>query len=131
MRVGFTGTSKGTTVEQINKLLDFFESTKISEFHHGDCIGADFHAHLVAHTLGVSIIIHPPTNLIKRAFCEGTIREEKPYLKRNKDIVNETDLLIACPDGPEKLRSGTWSTIRYAYKQGKKVLIFMPTDNKS
>jgi len=69
----------------------------------------------------------------KRAFCEGysEIREEKPYPVRNRDIVDESDMMVACPGGPEELRSGTWSTIRYAHKQGKEVLILMPEEDES
>lgn len=130
MKVGFTGTQKGTTSKQIVELMDFFESNQISEFHHGDCIGADYQADLAGKSYDLPIILHPPTNPKKRAFCEGysEIREEKPYLVRNRDIVDESDMLVACPGGPEEPRSGTWSTIRYAHKQGKEVLIFMPEE---
>lgn len=52
--------------------------------------------------------------------------DRKPNLVRNKDIVESTDVLLACPKGPEELRSGTWSTVRLARKQGKRVVIFWP-----
>jgi hypothetical protein len=35
----------------------------------------------------------------------------------------ETDELIACPDRPERIRSGTWNTVRYSRKIGKPVTI--------
>jgi predicted Rossmann fold nucleotide-binding protein DprA/Smf involved in DNA uptake len=54
------------------------------------------------------------------------LREPLPYLERNHAIVNESDFLIAAPDGPETLRSGTWATVRYARKVGKRVLVIMP-----
>ena len=45
---------------------------------------------------------------------------------RNKDIVNSCDILIACPENDkEVIRSGTWSTIRYAKKINKTVLLFV------
>src|SRR5258706_311318 len=53
----------------------------------------------------------------------------KDYIARNHDIVDDTDILYACPDGPEKVRSGTWATIRYALKQKKKVVIFHPEES--
>lgn len=51
---------------------------------------------------------------------------EKPYLKRNIDIVDNTDILIGCPSGEEIVRSGTWHTIRYAKKQNKKIMMIRP-----
>ena len=48
-----------------------------------------------------------------------------PYLERNKNIVNAVDFIIAAPDGPEKVRSGTWSTVRYAKKVGTKGVVWM------
>jgi predicted Rossmann fold nucleotide-binding protein DprA/Smf involved in DNA uptake len=54
-------------------------------------------------------------------------RPEKPYLARNRDIVLETIALIAAPAEPlEQIRSGTWSTVRFAKKQGKTVILILP-----
>ena len=39
---------------------------------------------------------------------------------------DETDMLVACPKGPEEVRSGTWSTVRFARKRGKRIVIIMP-----
>jgi predicted Rossmann fold nucleotide-binding protein DprA/Smf involved in DNA uptake len=48
-------------------------------------------------------------------------------LERNKDIVSESDFLIAAPDSKkERLRSGTWATVRHARKLGKRVMILEP-----
>lgn len=132
MKIGFTGTSIGMTREQKRELFKMLSPFPYAEYHHGDCIGADeeFHAlvkNIQHQTIG-SIIIHPPLNLRKRAFCEGgTVRSKKSYLIRNRDIVDETDLLIVCPhEDVEQLRSGTWSTFRYAIKKMKDVTIIFP-----
>ena len=132
MKIGFTGTKKGMSTEQIvafHELIDQLDHDEgISEFHHGDCVGADADAHEIMY-IGCDVIIHPPTNSSKRAYCKGykELREEKEYLDRNKDIVDETNLLIAIPCGYlEQIRSGTWSTIRYARKQGKTIIILFP-----
>jgi hypothetical protein len=46
---------------------------------------------------------------------------------RNHDIVDETELLIACPgELAEAVRSGTWATVRYARKLGRPIVIFWP-----
>lgn len=133
MKVGFTGTQRGMEGKQQDRLLEILSSIKLLEFHHGDCIGADDQAHyLIGKYLkskDICIVIHPPSDFKKRAWCKGSRieREVKPYLERNKDIVDETDLLIACPKSDkEELRSGTWSTIRYARKQNKKVVLIYP-----
>jgi len=128
MKIGFTGTQVGLTPYQAKELLTMLTNLDyITEFHHGDCIGADKMACLVAQDFGIKIIGHPPDNPVKRCYFESDEeREEKPYLKRNKDIVNESDILIACPKGPEELRSGTWSTVRYARKVGVPVLVISP-----
>lgn len=131
MKIGFTGTQRGMTYNQKEtfneKILQFDMYTGGVIFHHGDCIGADEQAHEIAIKNGCYIIIHPPYLKIKRAFCEGELRAPLPYLDRNKKIVDETSLLIACPgEDIEQLRSGTWSTIRYARKIKKKVWIIYP-----
>lgn len=99
-----------------------------SEVHHGDCIGADAQCHEMALRVAV---IHPPSDPKKRAFCTpctpGQMREPKPYLERNRDIVDESELLIACPrQQREVIRSGTWATVRYARSQGKRVWTLYP-----
>ena len=130
MKLGFTGTQKGMTSEQ--KLVVEKIMPKATEFHHGCCIGADFQAGQIANELQIdTIILHPPTNTSKMAKCEGNeSREAKPYLDRNHDIVDETDILLATPkEFSEELRSGTWATIRYA-KRNKKVVIVVWPDGK-
>lgn len=128
MRVGFTGSREGLTTEQevaVTNLLVI----RAKEFHHGDCIGADTEAHVIAYKQGIKIVIHPPRNPKGRSFCVGNeYRKEKPYLDRNHDIVDDTDILIACPaTAKEILRSGTWATIRYAEKQKKTIIFIYPS----
>lgn len=53
----------------------------------------------------------------------------KAYLDRIKDIVDMSDILIATPESvKEVLRSGTWSTVRYAKRAGKEVIICNPDE---
>lgn len=128
--IGFTGTQEGMSELQ-QKLLHDILAFAVKDgdtvvFHHGDCIGADEQAHEIALTLGCKIHIHPPVNGSKRAFCDAwdAIYESKPYLDRNKDIVNSSIGLIAAPKTTkEEQRSGTWSTVRYATKNNKPIII--------
>ena len=102
------------------------------EFHHGDCVGADSNAYnIIRHIIPTCPIhIHPPEKEKTRAFCDGysVIHEPKPYIERDKDIVDAVDVLVATPRGSnEELRSGTWATIRYARKKGTvRVIIIYP-----
>lgn len=128
-RAGFTGTQDGMTAVQKERVYQLLDSMWPIEFHHGDCIGADAEAHLIAKGLRIAVVIHPPTNERKRAFCKGAreTREPLPYIQRNHSIVDETDCLIATPKAPQEVqRSGTWSTIRYARKIGRVVWVINP-----
>lgn len=128
-RIGFTGTRNQLTFEQATALRFWLES-RVGEFHHGDCIGADEAAHDIVHSLrGWRIVVHPglgPRELQARVTGWNLLCPAKPNLERNSDIVNETDELLATPTGPETVRSGTWSTIRKARRAGKPLTIIWP-----
>lgn len=118
MRIGFTGTQHGLSAPQreaLHTLLAEFAAHS-SEFHHGDCIGADAEAHDLATELGYYVVIHPPMLDHKRAFKNAPHSlPPRTYLARNGDIVRATQLLVACPrQMGEQQRSGTWATVRYA-----------------
>lgn len=133
MRVGFTGTRHGCTASQLILLRQTLHRLPITEFHHGDCVGADAQAHELVRA---PIHIHPSDGDQRlRAFCKtGNIAMVYPPmlpLVRNRIIVDMTELLIAGPAGiEEELRSGTWSTIRYARRQRKKICILFPDGTK-
>jgi nucleoside 2-deoxyribosyltransferase len=128
--VGFTGTQRGGTEEQEAAFFNYVVSRRLDVFCHGDCVGWDAHAHDVIRALHPLCRIEsfPPLNPEKRAFKEADIthrREE--YLTRNKKIVDKCHVLIAAPgEMHEVIRSGTWSTVRYARKLGKPVVLIYP-----
>jgi len=125
--IGFTGTQYGMTDDQKQMFRQLLTIIEGCDFHHGDCLGADEEAAAIAKELNYHIIGHPPIKQYKRAFFTSDEEwSQKDYLDRNKDIVNESEVLIAAPKGPEELRSGTWSTVRYARKMSKKILIINP-----
>ena len=128
MKVGFTGSRTGMSSTQIDRLRKLVIDTGefIEEFHHGDCVGADADAHKIfrAASPKTMIVIHPPLNEKFRAFMKGdAMCAPWDYLVRNRLIVDATTCLIAAPSGPETLRSGTWSTVRYARKLNRPVII--------
>ncbi len=116
------------TSPQWETLWRFLLERAPGEFHEGDCIGADAQAAFLAREVGFRIICHPPTNESKRAFFPSDETwPAAPYLDRNKTIVNRSREMIATPgEFEEQLRSGTWSTIRYARKTRKPVSIVFP-----
>jgi len=128
MIVGFTGTRAGMTEAQKKVVARLLEEHKPSEVHHGDCIGADAQFHQIAGN--IPIVGHPASEVgEQRAFCLNfsRIHESKPPLERNRDIVTASDIMIATPkESREVLRSGTWATIRYAFKANKQIYIILP-----
>lgn len=137
MRVGFTGTRKGMTLTQwmtVQDIMDqLFEENVVNEWHDGDCIGADDQAHGSARILrkdrgyNISLVGHP-CNLSKmRAYNEFDREcDIKPPLVRNRDIVNETTIMLAAPHEytEVKIGSGTWATIRHAKEKRNLVIVW-------
>ena len=122
MKVGFTGTQHGMSDYQKEQLVVMLKILNATELHHGDCIGADAEAHEAAKRLGLVIVVHPPDKDSKRAFVTHADewRPPLPYLVRNREIVDSTQVLIAAPMTDNmKIRSGTWATWRYARTRGK------------
>jgi hypothetical protein len=134
--VGFTGSRTVPTDWQQKRLLELFQflvGMGAESFHHGDCTGSDAVSHDLAIRAGFDhIVVHPPNLSHYRAFCDTTppkgitLREAKPYLTRNRDIVVESAILVATPKSDEILRSGTWSTVRYARQCDRAIYIILP-----
>lgn len=139
LHVGFTGTQTGMTGPQQTRAYRLLLALKATVLHHGDCIGADDQMDRIGRELGLTIYIHPPTNPSKRAWCNTlpigetwTEFPAQPYLTRNKAIVDSVRTLIAAPKSmTEELRSGTWSTVRYARKPGWTVLVVWPDGSQT
>lgn len=132
MKIGFTGSRSGMSIRQVCRLRMLLVNN-CGEFHHGDCVGADSEAHRIAKYYGFRIVVHPPLNETKRAFCfADVLLPPEEYLVRNQNIVDATELLIAMPSTQDEIvRSGTWATVRYAWRQlsqrpGSRVRIIRP-----
>lgn len=130
MKYGMTGSRKGMSHEQYQKFFTLLERyPKLCHLIHGDCHGADTEAHMLAAEKGHEITIRPCDFPGARARSwAATIHEEKRPLVRNHDIVDESEMMFAFPDGwVEQWRgSGTWATIRYAKKVKKMLWIIYP-----
>jgi len=134
--VGFTGTRKGMTWQQRRRIHDYLEELAVvqpgSEFHHGDAVGADEQAAGMAYALRYWVVCHPPKRNTYRAYTtlNHVTLPEEDYLVRNKAIVDATSVLLATPDGPERVRSGTWQAIRYARSLGDRYMVVVYPDGK-
>lgn len=152
MVIGFTGTQSGMTQFQKDTFASILTLHSVTELHHGDCIGADEEANRIALYEGIKIFsIHPPSNHNRRAFCfdeeqatkfnhvltdykeliSSRVRwyPVKPYLERNQEMIDVVEMSIATPkEYHHTLRSGTWATIRYAWKIKKHIVIIPPVD---
>lgn len=126
IKMGFTGTRNGMTDKQKKELKKLIMGKDVREFHHGMCIGSDEQAHSVVFSQKpkVKIVGHPPkaTSTMAALPCSKVLAADT-YSKRNKSIVDSADYLIATPDAKERAGSGTWKTIRYARKKGKRIYI--------
>lgn len=129
MKIGFTGTRNGMTLEQTEAFRQLIAELKPTEFHHGDCIGADAEAHdIVREFPHTKIVIHQPVDEKHRAWKKGDeFKHPLSHFARNRAIVDETELLIGASISDVPLTSGgTWYTIDYAIKIGRPVRILWP-----
>lgn len=126
--IGFSGTQDGMTDRQAAAVRRLISGVEGVTWHHGDCVGADYQFHVLLRSLDYRVVSHPPTNVSKRAWTlADEERPPKKYLQRNRDIVDETSVMIFAPKSfDEELRSGTWATYRYASKVGKPWIIVFP-----
>jgi len=133
MKIGITGTRSGCTKAQFSKLQSILETyTNTTEFHHGDCVGVDAEAALLAKTLGMRIVSHPSEKDELRAYVPyDECKEKFSHFKRNRNIVDSVNLLIVIPWQSEwSSNGGTWYTHDYARRRDKrhgvKTLIIWP-----
>ena len=67
-------------------------------FHHGDCKGADAAAAYLARKIGYYVVAHPPDIKTYRAFVNSHEEvPQKPYLERNRHIVEASNLILSVP----------------------------------
>lgn len=137
MIIGFTGTRQGMTDLQKDTLHLLLKRRYQpgDEFHHGNCMGADEEAALIAKEIGYKTIAHP-SNLVSwtSSYISDLTLDPKPPLERNRDIVDVCDELYAAPklDAKPKVLAGqgTWYTVNYA-EQIKKPIYRLKRDTES
>lgn len=129
MKIGVTGTRNGMSLVQKNIVKEVLSGLPSnSELHHGDCIGVDAEVAEIAREFGFRVISHPPEKDELRAFHKSDeIRESYNYLRRDRNIVDETEMLLVVPMHTEwQPKGGTWYTHDYAKKKNKPLEIIWP-----
>ena len=135
IKIGFTGTRHGVNEIQKEEFLKLISHKDFNEFHHGICVGSDEETDNIVNNYReknkkeIKIVGHPPKYkkfMSSNCNCD-VLMKPYDYLERNHNIVDACEILVATPDTKEKLRSGTWSTIRYARKKGKRIYIIYPS----
>ena len=136
--ISFTGPREGMTdrqKEEVTRILLLWPEERgfsagfppVKEAHHGDSVGADSEFHDICRKLRILPALHPSDIPRYRAFrISSIVHDPKPPLLRNRDIVNSGMVLIAALRSVETRRSGTWSTVRYARKRGRKIILVHP-----
>lgn len=137
MKLGITGTRHGMTERQQNALREYLADIMFicktqslpAEFHHGDCIGVDVQAAEMAKELGYVVVSHPgPESDCSAHHPSDEIRDPCTHFKRNRNIVDETHLLLVVPLQNEwHARGGTWYTHDYAVKKDHPIQIIYPS----
>jgi len=114
---------------QINSLIHLLINLKGDKFHHGDCEGGDVEGAACAIDLGYYIVCHPPISPRHRGWFKQNdeTRVQYEYVVRDHHIVDESQVLIAAPHTSyEIVRSGTWTTMRYARSLKRKIYVIKP-----
>lgn len=124
MIIGFTGTRHGMDSNQYSQVLEkLLEEMRdgVELAIHGGCVGADTDFHAICEQLDIRIEIYPgisaknPNDLSMRSkLVASAIHPAETHFARNRKIVEECDVLYACPIGEDTHRGGTWYTINYA-----------------
>jgi hypothetical protein len=130
MKIGVTGNRTGMNESQFNEVQAYLVDNFVTgaELHHGDCVGVDVEVASLAADIGYKIVCHPPLKSELRGnFPADETRELKSYFARNRDIVDETEMLLVVPyQNSHQSTGGTWYTHDYAKKLNKDLLIFYP-----
>lgn len=133
-KLGFTGSRTGMTLDQAIVVEDLVVGFGPKWVYHGDCKGSDATFHHIVRLAApkAGIVAHPGMdsrgNSPTRAFCEADqVMSVLPYLERDRIIVEQSDMVIATPNGHKEIRrSGTWATIRMARRARKPLRIVYP-----
>lgn len=129
----FTGTQQGMTLLQFVEIIGILRRLQPKMLHHGGCIGADKQVHWLITNFFPDTRLHIHYSNIKEKTSGNLpirggdkMTSSLPPLIRNQQMVDISGWVIGAPAGRERLRSGTWSTLRYADKKFRHQIIVYP-----
>lgn len=120
MRVAIVGSRIRSAVmerNEVNRLIDKLDTDDIVVS--GGCWGVDSWAVDQAKRVGMKTVVFKP--MINDTMDYGMMVKE--YYRRNREVVDNSDMVYAFVSKDGIKKGGTWYTIEYARKQGKKVVI--------
>lgn len=125
--IGFTGTRNGMTQQQRNLIITLIKVARMKAKHlvvglHGDCVGADADFDELCKKAGIETWSRPCNYPNMRAYTKSKqIAEVTNPMARNREIVKQCSVLLACPPTEEELeKGGTWKTIRMGRKRQRR-----------
>lgn len=141
--VGFTGTRKGMTIVQWEKVEDLLLRLwymRAGEWHNGDCVGADHQSNMTVKSINemkrnateaveIKTFGHPCTLTNYRA--HDSYDHEYPPLPpmtRNRKIVHDSHVMLGTPGNYQLVvrGSGTWGTIKHTRIVRRPLFIVYP-----
>jgi len=133
-QIGFTGTRQGMTPLQragVAALLQQVAGAGGFIAHHGDCVGADAEFHDLCREMPQSFIVVHPGPLDDLPNQAGRVGDERraplPHMRRNKNIVMASTVMIAAPfELTQQEHGGTWRTIDMARTAKRPLAIVSP-----
>lgn len=137
-----TGTRRGGTPYQIAAVGWLWSRYGITKLHNGDAIGVDAQLYHLAKAFRAKVELHPPTNPKYRAFCglldcvvtdtEAIWWPEKPFKVRDRDMVNESEVVVSVQWKAKELETGgTRYTTDYARERKLPLALVWPNGHVS
>jgi len=139
MKIGFTGTRNGMSPMQLSCVRAIIQMHATDRRHiivtgaHGGCVGADAEFHSICMEYEIDRIIHPGYSTKDRDSKKfsadlfigrrDVVLSPLPFLARNREIVETTDFMIACPESPLPSTGGTWYTVNYARDLKRNIIV--------
>jgi hypothetical protein len=147
--LAFSGTRREMSDKQRIIAKKIIREILPSYVHHGCCVGADEQIHEFCFKglrteqfdeetreqikVYPKIIGYPPDSKLHRMYIDkeqfAKLHPQAGYLARNRDIINNSQLLVATPHVAKPAdaeKSGTWYTIHYARVKGIPTIVIKP-----
>lgn len=131
MIVGVSASRNLLPSAQHSTYLTKIQALGMTHLLHGDCVNGDVELAKIARAniRPLFITCYPPIDESLRAFFpdNDAVHPAQTYFARNRAIVRACDVLVACPPTKDwQPRGGTWMTIDYARKIGRRAIVIAP-----